>query len=286
MKLKVGIQLYSVRDLMKEDPVRTIEQVAQAGYKYLEVANHNALEDDGVGFGVTPEKLNELMKKSGCQVISTHIFPFNDDNYKRVIEYNHKIGNHILVYPMEVFKDRDDVMRKTEYYEKMGHIAAEEGMSFLYHNHYQEFQEFKGERVLDTIIKYTDPKHVNLELDTFWTLRGGLDPIAMMKLYGTRIKMLHQKDFSKDTKTPVNMFDVVGRNTYIDRETFVKYKCNDDFVEIGYGQMNIQGIIDTAIELGSIEYIVLEQDATKLNQLDSIKRSMEGFRKFKGIVWE
>ncbi|MGN6715365.1 sugar phosphate isomerase/epimerase family protein [Anaerocolumna jejuensis] len=286
MELKVGIQLYSVRELMKEDPIRTIEQVAEAGYKYIEVANHNAMDDDGVGFGVTAEKLKELMKKSGCKVISAHIFPFNDENYKRVIEYNQKIGNHVLVYPMEVFKDRDDVLKKAEYYEKMGYMAAQEGMTFLYHNHYQEFQEFKGERVLDTILKNTDPGHVNLELDTFWTLRGGLDPIDMMKQYGTRIKMLHQKDFSRDTTTPVNMFDVVGKDSYIDRETFVKYKCNDDFIEIGYGRMDIQGIIDTAIGLGSIEYILLEQDATKLNQLDSIKRSMEGFRKFKGIIWE
>lgn len=286
VKLKVGIQLYSVRELMQVDPIKTIEQVAEAGYKYIEVANHKALEDDGVGFGVTPEKLNELMKKSGCKVISAHIFPFNDENYQRVIEYNQKIGNHVLVFPMEVFKDRDDVLKKTENYEKMGRIAAEQGMQFLYHNHYQEFQEFEGERVLDTIVKNTDPNHVNLELDTFWTLRAGLDPIKMMKLYGTRIKMLHQKDFSKDTITPVNMFDVVGKDSYIDRDTFVKYKCNDDFVEIGYGQMDIQGIIDMAIELGSIEYIVLEQDSTKLNQLESIKRSMEGFCKFNGIIWE
>ncbi len=57
-------------------------------------------------------------------------------------------------------------------------------------------------------------------------------------------------------------------------------------MEIGYGQMDIQKIINTALEIGSIEYIVLEQDATKLDQLESVKRSMEGFRKFEGIVWE
>jgi len=286
MALKVGIQLYSVRELMKEDPIHTIQQVAESGYKYLEAANHNALLDDGVGFGISAGELNAFMEQSGSKIISAHIFPFNDDNYKRVIEYNQKIGNHTLVYPMEVFRDYDDTMRKAEYYEKMGRIAAEEGMQFLYHNHYQEFQEFNGKRVLDLIVDHTDPAHVNLELDTFWVLRGGFDPAKMMEHYGTRIKMLHQKDFAKDTKTPVNMFDIVGNTTYITREVFSKYKCNDDFVEIGYGQMDIQSIIQKALELGSIEYIVLEQDATKLNQLESIRRSMEGFQKFDGIVWE
>lgn len=286
MALKVGIQLYSVRDLMTQDPIGTIGKVAEAGYKYLEAANHRAMDDDGVGFGVGPEELNEIMEKSGSKVISAHIFPFNEENYKRVIEYNQKIGNRTVVYPMEVFENYDDTMRKIEVYEKMGKMAAEEGMQFLYHNHYQELQEFNGERVLDMIVKNTDPSHVNLELDTFWVMRGGVDPVELMKFYGTRVKMLHQKDFAKDTKTPVNMFDVVGKDTYITREVFNRYKCNDDFVEIGYGLMDIQKIIDTALEIGSIEYIVLEQDATKLNQLDSIKRSMEGFHKFQGIVWE
>lgn len=271
---------------MKENPLATIGKVAEAGYKYLEVANHKALEDDGVGFGVSPEELNTLMEKSGSKIVSAHIFPFNDENYKRVVEYNQKIGNHVLVYPMETFKDYDDVMQKVEMYEKMGKIAAEEGMTFLYHNHYQEFQKFNGKTVMDHIVDNTDPDHVNLELDTFWTLRGGYDPVEAMEHFGTRIKMLHQKDFSKDTATPVNMFDVVGENTYITREVFNQFKCNDDFTEIGYGRMDIQNIIDKALELGSIDYIVLEQDATKLDELESIKRSMEGFHKFRGIIWE
>ena len=286
MALKVGIQLYSVRNTMKEDPLGTIGKVAEAGYKYLEVANHKALEDDGVGFGVSTEELNALMAKSGSKIVSAHIFPFSDENYKRVVEYNQKIGNHVLVYPMETFKDYDDVMQKVENYEKMGRIAAEEGMTFLYHNHYQEFQKYNGKTVMDNIVENTDPAHVNLELDTFWTLRGGYDPVKAMEHFGTRIKMLHQKDFAKDTVTPANMFDVVGEDTYISREVFNQYKCNDDFTEIGYGRMDIQSIIDKALELGSIEYIILEQDATKLDELESIKRSMEGFHKFRGIVWE
>lgn len=286
MGLKVGIQLYSVKNKMKEDPLQTIGDVAKAGYRYLEVANHNALEDDGVGFGVSAEELNGVLKKSGSSIISAHIFPFTEENYKRVAEYNQKIGNHILVYPMDTFQDYDDVMRKVEMYEKMGAAAAKEGMVFLYHNHYQEFQKFHGKTVMEWILENTDPAHVNFELDTFWTLRGGYDPVQIMDQFGTRIKMLHQKDYAKDAPNPVNMFDVVGEDTYITREVFGKYKKDGDFVEIGYGQMDIQSIINKALELGSIEYIVLEQDATKLDELESIRRSMEGFRRFQGIDWQ
>lgn len=286
MALKVGIQLYSVRGMMKEDPIGTIGKVAQAGYKYLEVANHNALNDAGVGFGVSPEELNSVTEQYGSKIISAHIFPFTDENYKKVVEYNQKIGNNVLIYPMETFASYDDVMKKTEYYEKMGRIAASEGMQFLYHNHYMEFQKFNGKTVMDWIVENTDPAHVNLELDTFWAMRGGYDPVELMGRYGTRIKMLHQKDFAKDAPNPVNMFDVVEENTHITREVFNQYKEPGDFVEIGFGVMDIQSIINKALELGSVEYIVLEQDATKLNEMESIKRSMEGFHRFDGIVWD
>ena len=286
MALKVGIQLYSVRELMKQDPIKTIYQVADAGYKYLEAANHNALEDQGIGFGVSAEELKKVLDDAGAKVVSAHIYPFNMENYKKVIEYNQKIGNATVIYPMEYFSSRDDVMRKVEMYEQMGKIAAEEGMTFLYHNHYHEFQEFDGETVMDAIVNNTDPAHVNLELDTYWTLRGGVDPVEAMKHFGTRIKKLHQKDLVKDSKNPVNMFDIVGKYTIIDQKLWVGTKCNDDFTEIGYGCMDIQSIIDTANKIGSMDYIILEQDATKLNQLDSVKRSMEGFHKFGGIVWE
>ena len=101
MALKVGIQLYSVRELMKQDPIKTIYQVADAGYKYLEAANHNALEDQGIGCGVSAEELKKVLDDAGAQVVSAHIYPFNMENYKKVIEYNQKIGNTTVIYPME-----------------------------------------------------------------------------------------------------------------------------------------------------------------------------------------
>lgn len=286
MSLRVGIQLYSVRKAMKADPVDTIRKVAETGYRYLEVANHNAMSDYGVGFGISSEELNSLLKKTNASVASAHIFPFNEENYKHVIAYNQRIGNSRVVYPMETFRNHDDALRIATLCEKMGALAHSEGMQFFYHNHYQEFQVFENETVLDTIMRNTDPAHVSLELDTFWTLRAGLDPVEAIRHFGTRIKLLHQKDMSKETKTPVNMFDVVGKDAYIDRALFVGTKCNDDFIEIGLGRMDIQAIIDAANEVGGVDYMFLEQDATKLDEIESIKQSMEGFRKFSGIVWD
>lgn len=285
MSIKVGLQLYSVRDLMKENPVLTLEKVASIGYKNIEVANHDAANEFGVGFGVSSAQLNEIFGRFGSQVVSAHIWPFNEANCEKVIEYNQQIGNHYIVHPIDFFENEDDVLKKCEFYSKMGEICRREGMKYLYHNHYMEFQQFNGKPVLEIIRDNTDPQAVNFELDTFWTMRAGLDPVEVMKEFGSRIKLVHQKDFNPDTSTPVNLFSVVGTDARIDMENFVGSFKADNFTEIGTGCMDIQSIINTANELGSVEYIILEQDYSQLGQLESIQVSMQAFRKFTGISW-
>jgi len=285
MSIKVGLQLYSVRNSMSENPVLTLEKVASIGYKNIEVANHDADNEFGVGFGVSSAKLNEILGGFGSQVVSAHIWPFNKTNCEKIIEYNQQIGNHYIVHPIDFFANEDEVLKKCEFYGKMGEICRQAGMKYLYHNHYMEFQQFNGKPVLEIIRDNTDPQTVNFELDTFWTLRAGLDPVEVMNKFGSRIKLVHQKDFNPKTSTPVNLFNVVGPDAHIDMETFVGSFKEDNFTEIGTGSMDIQAIINTANELGSVEYIILEQDYSKLDQLESIKVSMRAFEKFTGISW-
>ena len=286
MAIKVGIQLFSVRNMMQKDPIGTIEKVAQAGYKYLEPANHDALHDDGIGFGVPADELKKSLDKFGVKIASVHIFPFNEENCRKIIAYNQRIGNNTICLPMTMFNNREEVLKVAEYCNRMGKIAKEAGMQFLYHNHYHEYQKFDGETVLDTIVSNTDPDYVGLELDTFWTMRGGYDPCEVMKKYAGRIKKLHQKDFSKTTISPVNIFSAIGEKAHIDMDLFKKYDRPEDFTEIGCGTMDIQKIIDTANTIGGIDYVFLEQDFTALpSELESIKVSMANFKKINGLSW-
>lgn len=78
MALKVGIQLYSVREEMAKDPFETIRRVAEIGYKNLEVANSRADQDPGVGFDVPADKLLEILGGFGAQVVSSHIRPIDE----------------------------------------------------------------------------------------------------------------------------------------------------------------------------------------------------------------
>ena len=287
MALRVGIQLFSVRDMMKKNPYETIKKVADLGYRYIEPANHNALEDDGVGFGVTAEELNQVLAESGSRVISNHIAPFTEDNAPAVIAYNKAIGNKYVVYPVGYYSSKEDVLEVCGRLNRIGEMCKKEGMYLLYHNHYQEFQKFDGKTVMDYIVDETDPESIGLELDTFWVMRAGIDPSEAIRNFGTRVKLLHQKDYRPVEGEPANLFEKWGYDMDVtSSEKFKASYSHDGFAEVGTGVMDIQKIIDTANELGSVEYIILEQDFTKREQLDSVIISMDSFKKYKGIAWD
>ena len=86
---------------------------------------------------------------------------------------------------------------------------------------------------------------------------------------------------------PVNLFEKIGYDAEITtREKFRESYSHDGFTEVGTGEMDIQKIIDTANGLGSVEYMILEQDFTKRDQMESVRISMESFRKYRGIAWD
>lgn len=293
MSLKVGIQLYSVREEMEKNPIEAIRALGNMGYRYLEVANHNAEADNGVGFGATAEEVRAALDDIGSQIVSAHIFPFHEKTFSSVIDYNQKIGNTNIIEPMGFFSDLEDLKRKAEFYNKCGAVCRREGMHFLYHNHFQEFSMAEGKPLLYWLAEYTDPELMSFELDTFWTMRGGFDPVTVIQTLGSRIRLLHQKDFAKDSPRKVNIFEAVGgdQNMVTGLDAFHHYmEVNafgpEDFTEIGTGIMDIQRIINAANEIGAAEYIILEQDYTQHAQMESVRISMDAFRKFTGISWE
>ena len=306
--LKVGLILYSVRDMMAQDPLGTVDAVAKLGYKSIEVCNHNALQDSGCGFGIPAPDLKAKLDAYGSRVISAHVEPLLQADLDQVIAYEQILGNRNIVFPMGRFATYDDLMRQIEQFNAIGRRLHQEGMQLLYHNHYHEFRTYQGKAILDIIAENTDPDYVGLELDTFWTMRGGRDPVEVLRHFGKRIKLVHQKDFAWDAMVPINLIGIHpedrepkeswslaafeeafiprGPGPHIDRETFQR-RHTAAFTEIGQGIMPIQSIIDAASAYTDAQYIILEQDSTRMeNQLVSIERSMESFRRFRGISWE
>lgn len=287
MAMKVGIQLYSVRNHMAQDPVDTIRRVAEAGYRYLEVANFKADTDPGVGFGVSLEELRKILDDTGAQVFSAHLAPLDPDNMTHLLDFHQAIGTKFFVHPMDFYTGRDDALRKAEYMNKLGEKCKPYGIELLYHNHYHEFQRFGDETVYDILMNNTDPELVKIEVDTFWASRGKQDPIEFLKKYGKRVRLIHQKDFAHGYESELDLLTSVEEegNEPITRERFGRDAHREAFTEIGTGIMNIQGIIDTANTCCSCDYIVLEQDHSQHDELESIAISMESFHKFNGVEW-
>jgi sugar phosphate isomerase/epimerase len=284
--MKVGIQLYSVRNHMAQNPVAAVKTVVQEGYRYLETANHAADKDPGVGFGVSAKEMKEILDGEGAQVVSAHIFPMTDNILGPVLEYYRQLGTKYLVVPMGFYPNRDAALRMAEDLNRIGKTCAEAEMSLLYHNHFQEFQIFDGSTVFDMILGHTDSNLVKLELDTYWAMRGGQDPAALLRKWGERVRLIHQKDYPAEYKDRINLIDKVNReHLTVDMSYFMGLDIEKTFTEIGTGMMDIQGIIDVGNGYCKADYIVLEQDRSSHDEFESIRISMENFKRFTGIEW-
>ncbi len=290
--LQVGIQLYSVRNHMAKDWHGTLEQVAAAGYHWIEPANHYVPDDDGIGFGVPAPEMKKLLDDTGLEVCNTHLHPFETEPcleyLPRALEYQKAIGSSRITCAMAFFTDTEQVKRLADLFNRMGEICRSYGVDFMYHNHYHEYQVFRGETktVFDTLIENTDPELVKFELDTYWAARGAQDVPAFIARLGDRLLMVHQKDFPADCPQPLDLITKANEaNALIDVAYYDNDHIPESFIEIGSGTLPIQSYIDAANERSAADFIILEQDFTAMDEIDSIKKSMEGFRKFSGVKW-
>ncbi len=289
MALKLGIQLFSVRDEMAKSVENTIRTLADIGYSRIELSNHNAKVDFGTGFGMSAPDFKKLLEECHLEVVTNTVAPLSDDNIDNLIAYHVEIGAKGLVLPAVWYRTRDDVMHCCEKINQWGKKCHQAGLYFLFHNHFHEFQRFDGKTVVELVLENTDPDYVGFELDTYWAMRGGADPIEVMKSMGQRCKALHQKDYTKGREEHINLLKLVGEGdgqgvTQEDfRRVTQEVEYQKDFTEIGDGIMDIQGIIDAALETTGAEYILLEQDHATIPQLDSVRRSFENFQKYRGI---
>jgi sugar phosphate isomerase/epimerase len=289
MDVRIGLQLYSVRNALAQDPWGTLARLAEAGFTHLEAANHHARTDPGVGFGVSAADLRAKLAELGLSIIGCHINPLELDILPQALDYQAELGNTQFGCDIEFFPsgDRDYVLRRSELFNKVGEMARERGMRFYYHNHFQEFQRIGHDYVYDLILANTDPDLVKLELDTYWMYRGGQDPVVWMTKHADRIVLLHQKDFPANAPQPLNLYEgVVSPTENIDMDVFDERKDKRCFTEIGTGVLPIQRILDAAGTLPNLDYLVLEQDHTAMDEIDSVRTSREAFAtNFTGISW-
>jgi sugar phosphate isomerase/epimerase len=202
---KVGLQLYTVRDLMKADLPGTLAKVASIGYKEVEFAGY---------FGRTPAEIRSLLAQNGLASPSTHLgFESIGGDWQKQLDDARAAGHQwttIAWMPEEQRKGIDDWKRHAAEFNKAGAQAKAAGLRFAYHNHDFEIRPLQGQRPLDVMLSETDPALVDFEMDLYWVKFGGGDPIDFFTRHPGRFPLVHVKD---SAGPPDNRMVDVGSGT-------------------------------------------------------------------------
>lgn len=220
---ELGLQIYSLQKELYDDVPKRMKELKEMGYINLELAGYGK----GKISGIDMVEFKKMADDAGLKIVSTHVNPSIEGvpfllDYKKeilpavkefwkVAAADHaKIGCKYLIQPMmpnvNTHADADLIC---EFFNEAGKIAKEAGLIWAYHNHNFEFKrvvkpedaakkampwEVKGDQIQDLFIAGTDPSLVNFELDVYWTVRGGNDPLEYLKKHPNRIVALHIKD--------------------------------------------------------------------------------------------
>jgi sugar phosphate isomerase/epimerase len=202
---KVGLQLYTVRDLMKADLPGTLRKVAQIGYKEVEFAGY---------FGRSPAQIRALLKQNGLTAPSSHIgLDILEKDSVRAFADAKAIGHQWVTMPYipeERRKTVDDWNKIIDLLNQLGPQAKAAGLRLAYHNHDFEIRPVDGVRPLDMMLSKTDPALVDFEMDLYWVVFGGGDPLDFFNRYPKRFALVHVKD---SAGPPDNKMVDVGKGT-------------------------------------------------------------------------
>ena len=202
-KKYIGLQLYSLRDDIKEIGIKKVlEAVAKMGYVNLETAGYN----NGKIYNEEPAVFKKMVNDLGMKLTSAHlsrnISNNHDDDmawWNKAVETHTTAGMKYMVMPSSPLRGEgatmDNVKRYGEYFNEIGMLTAGASIAFGYHNHAFEFEsKIDGVPVYDLLVESTSPNHVFFQNDVYWTQVGGYNPVDYLKKYASRIKVLHIKD--------------------------------------------------------------------------------------------
>jgi sugar phosphate isomerase/epimerase len=267
MNLQIGLQLYSVRNELERDAPGTLEKIAAIGYKNLELIT--TVTDEGLLFSgqTLPSVFRQQLDRLDLIAVGCHVMMQEGMNWEKVCDSLTEVGASSLVIPFATFEDKQTVLAYCKQLNQFAEVCKKKAIQLYYHNHFQEFQEFDGQMVLDIMLENTDRDLVMVEFDSYWAIRGGQDPIAWIRKLGKRCDLLHQKDLPASVR-PVNLFELPFEATQI-MDLFGTID-QEQFTEIGEGTIDVTGIIAAGRLYGNTRYIIVEQDMSSRAELESI----------------
>lgn len=244
--MKIGIQLYTVREPLTQDFKGVCRELVKLGFEGAEFAGNYG--------GMEPAELAAFCKEIGLKACGTHI-GINElgDPANKAYEYARALKVKYVTCSYggdftQVWKTCSDLCGKA------GAAAAKNGFTFTYHNHAAELAKVDGECALDLIFKNNDAKKVMAELDVYWLTKGEQNPVDYIKRYSSRLPELHMKDMNPE---------------------------DSSFTELGTGRVDLAACVAAAKE-SICEWVIYEQDVCKRPQLESAEMSIKHLKKLLG----
>jgi len=250
----VGLQLYSLRAEFTRNVPAALEKVKSYGIKYVETAGT---------YGLSPTKFRDMLKSNGLEPVSGH-FPFEryrDDLDALVAEakvMGLKYAGNAWITHKDVFNEQE-AREAAAVFNRAGKALKAQGIKFFYHVHGFEFQPYQDGTLLDLLMRETDPASVHFQMDVFWIVVPGQDPVKLFDKYKGRWELMHLKDMRKGLKTG----ELTGKTDV----------TND--VALGSGQMDWTAILKAAKKAGIKWYFIEDESPTAAEQIPQSLKFLE-----------
>ena len=252
-KLKAfGIQLWTVKKALAEDPKGVLKQLSADGYKLIESFQGNK----GIFWGMSNTEFKKYMDELGMTIISSHCTTGED--FEKKANEAAAIGMKYLLNPfVPVQKTVDDYKKIAEQFNKNGEICKKAGIRFGYHNHAHDYKPIDNQVPMDIYLQKTDSSLVDFEMDIYWVVTAKHDPEAWLKKYKNRFRLCHIKDRIKGATE------------------------EDASCILGQGSIDFPKILKTAKKHGMQYYIVEQERYDNTTEMDSAKADAEYLKKIK-----
>jgi len=267
-KEMVGIQLYSVRDDMKSDPLGSLKKIAGMGYKVVEHAGYA----DGKFYGYSPADFKKILGDLGLKMYSGHVdFGMTawdeskkdfTDKWKKTVEDAAFMGQKYVITPElddKAQKDYDTLLKVIDLWNKCGALCQKSDMKFGYHDDFNEDAILKNMKIYDIVMKYSDPALTIQQFDIANLYNAaGTDPRDIIKQYPGRFPSLHVKDVLKE-----------------------KNKDNGhDSTILGKGVLNVKDVVSLAIKNGAWLMIIEQESYQNESPMDCAKDDLAAMQKW------
>ena len=228
-----GIQLYTLKEAMAEDPKNVLQKLSSYGYKQVEGFEGQK----GLFWGMGHKEFNKYIEDLGMEFVSSHANIF--ENFEEKAQKAGEIGMEYLICPWVGPQESiEDFKKIADTFNKAGAICKKNNLRFAYHNHAYSFEMLEGQMPQKVLMEYTDPELVDYEMDIYWVVMAGENPQEHLMQYSDRYNLVHVKDRRKDAAKEDTHASTI----------------------LGTGSIDYVPILKTAKETG-VDYYFVEQEA-------------------------